>query len=302
MAITIRQTANGFFRVQHYRTKRKALVSEKTVPNENEPLKTRDYVAESLSRAKRTIIDYADNNEFNYFVTITFDQKKIDRTNGELLYNQIKKAFKYYKKVYCPTLKYLLVPEMHQDGNFHFHGLVKIDYVLDDNGNAVPPTDLTRHYDKFKHCHYWRSRYFFDHFGAVRFDKIFANSIACSRYISKYITKETEKAFPLTYLCSRGLKKSQILWHDEFDSDLLDVLLAYQADNQVQELEAAGVLKPPFKNDFVTSYEFDGETAFQFFVEKLLQFGWHCDKMPIVKGSSLAYQYSIVSPDGACYI
>lgn len=297
MAITIKVTENGFFRVQHYRTHPTNQPKEKTAQNSNDAPKMRDYKGESLARAKRTIIDYADNNDFNYFVTITFDQKKIDRTDGELLYNRMKRAFRYYREYYCPTLKFLLVPEMHKDGNFHFHGLVKIDDVAE----GVPIDDLTRHYDRRKHCYYWRSQYFFEHFGAVRFDKIFSNSIACSRYISKYITKETEKAFPLTYLCSRGLAKSHILWCDETDSELLDVLFSYQSDELVKELTEQGVLKPPFQNEYVTSYEFDGETAFQFFEQKLLQFGWHFDRIPYDKGASLGFNYSIVSPDGVCY-
>lgn len=297
MAFTIKQTANGCFRVQHYRqrpSKKQHGITPKT---------ERNYKAESLSRAKRTIIDYADNNPFNYFITITFDKKKIDRTDGTLLYNRIKDAFRYYKDYYCPELIYLLVPERHKDGCFHFHGLCRIPDILYNDGSIMPPPDLSKHYDRWKHCYYWRSRYFFNTFGAVRFDSIFTNSIACSRYISKYITKETEKAFPLTYLCSRGLKKSTVIWHSDYDTDnnLIDVLQDYENDTAIQGLTADGILKPPFENDFVTSYEFDSETAFQFFLQKLLQYGWHCDIISSINGSSLCNSYTIVSPDGVCY-
>lgn len=300
MALTIKMTANGCFRVQHYRQR------PTKQNNPTTPLKEsngRNYKAESLSRAKRTIIDYADNNDFNYFITFTFDQTKIDRQDGRLLYEKVKSCMKYYKRFYCPDLIYLLVPEQHQDGCYHFHGLCKIPDIVCNDGSTMPPPDLTKHYDRIKHCYYWRSNYFFERFGAVRFDSIFANSIACSRYISKYITKETEKAFPLTYLCSRGLKTSTILWHSDYDSDsnLLDVIFDYESDTAIQQLTADGILKPPFKNDFVTSFEFDGETAFQFFTAKLLQYGWHCDIIPSINGTSLCNSYTIVSPDGVCY-
>ena len=84
-----------------------------------------ETLRQSISRTMRTIHDYALCNEFKYFVTLTFDRKKHDSTDIQKLKKQVGQWLNNYKKRKNPTLKYLLIPELHKDKeHFHFHGLI----------------------------------------------------------------------------------------------------------------------------------------------------------------------------------
>lgn len=64
------------------------------------------------------------------FITLTFDQKKVDRTDYDLLLKKIQKWLDNLRQKKCPNLKYLIVPEIHKrledNGKhaWHFHGLL----------------------------------------------------------------------------------------------------------------------------------------------------------------------------------
>jgi len=62
-------------------------------------------------------------NDFDWFLTLTFDKNKIDRTNAEEVFNCYKKYINNIKKQF-PNFKYMTFPERHKDNCFHFHMLV----------------------------------------------------------------------------------------------------------------------------------------------------------------------------------
>ncbi|MGN1003473.1 MAG: hypothetical protein ACI4O5_01460 [Oscillospiraceae bacterium] len=74
----------------------------------------------SMRRARANLRRLALANEFSYFVTLTLDPKKIDRFDGA--------AITLALGQWCDNmvrrhgLRYVLVPERHKDGAFHFHG------------------------------------------------------------------------------------------------------------------------------------------------------------------------------------
>lgn len=84
----------------------------------------------SVNRSKDNIYNIAMSNEWELFITFTFDR------NGDVFgvatdssdYNTVSKAISDWcnlrKKTDCPDLKYLIVPELHSDKvHYHFHGL-----------------------------------------------------------------------------------------------------------------------------------------------------------------------------------
>lgn len=77
----------------------------------------------SLKRTVDKIYDYANSNNWKWFCTFTFSQDNVERTD----YEQISKKFTQWlnnmRKRYCADMKYLVVPERHKDGSWHFHGL-----------------------------------------------------------------------------------------------------------------------------------------------------------------------------------
>ena len=84
-----------------------------------------EYFRQSISRTKRTIHDYALCNDFDYFVTLTFDRNKINASDLKLIKKQVGQWLNNYKKRKNINLKYLLIPELHKDKeHFHLHGLI----------------------------------------------------------------------------------------------------------------------------------------------------------------------------------
>lgn len=85
-------------------------------------------VRQSIRRTQDQVFALCDCNDFEWFVTLTFDSEKIDRTDPE-------KTVACYEKWImslqhkCPDMKYLTVPELHQYSYggkcLHFHILMK---------------------------------------------------------------------------------------------------------------------------------------------------------------------------------
>lgn len=74
----------------------------------------------SMRRARANLRRLALSNAFEYFVTLTLDPAKIDRYDGAA----VTKALSHWcdNMVRRHGLRYILVPERHKDGAFHFHG------------------------------------------------------------------------------------------------------------------------------------------------------------------------------------
>lgn len=78
-------------------------------------------------RSKTKITDYVKTNtDLIYFVTYTFSSKKVEsRYDEKKIYTSICDWLK--NRVKRKGLKYILVPEQHQDGAWHFHGFTNLD-------------------------------------------------------------------------------------------------------------------------------------------------------------------------------
>lgn len=76
----------------------------------------------SMRRARAKLRRLALANDFQYFVTLTLDPAKIDRYDGAA----VTKALGQWcdNMVRRHGLRYILVPERHKDGAFHFHGFM----------------------------------------------------------------------------------------------------------------------------------------------------------------------------------
>ena len=92
-------------------------------------------------RSKDTFMGYAKNNDWEYFITLTFSPEVVNRYDD----NAVKSLYSEFQR-WCvrrsPDVKMLIVPERHKDGAIHLHGLVsciEFDLILylDKNGNQV---------------------------------------------------------------------------------------------------------------------------------------------------------------------
>lgn len=76
----------------------------------------------SMRRARAKLRRLALANGFEYFVTLTLDPEKIDRYDGEAVVKALGRWCD--NMVRRHGLRYILVPERHKDGAFHFHGFM----------------------------------------------------------------------------------------------------------------------------------------------------------------------------------
>lgn len=166
-----------------------------------------EKLSNNLSRAKSKVNELALCNPWDYFVTLTIDKTKYDRYNlksyykdfSEFIHNLNKRRPKEDKIVY------LLIPEMHEDGAWHMHGLVQ---GLRDNDLYVNQNGYLswEKYDK--------------KFGYISLDHV-KDKDKVSNYIVKYITKDVDKNVKELgchlYYSSKGLKTAETLYRGHLE-------------------------------------------------------------------------------------
>lgn len=183
--------------------------------------------ARARARAKSAVFDLAlCNFDFCWFVTWTLNGEKFSRYDyksavknlGQWLDNRVRRK----------GLKYLIVPELHKDGALHFHGFVndKISvvpsgtYIRPDGGKPVKLATLKRQHLEPADCREvfnlsdWQNGYT----TAIR---LYGERVHSSAYISKYITKTTEKVGGRYYLSGGDLLRPMYLYaRENFPEDL----------------------------------------------------------------------------------
>lgn len=128
----------------------------------------------SVNRTKNTVYALALANNWEWFYTFTFDPAKVDSYNYDAVTKALKTWLDDTRRMYAPNMRYIIVPELHESGRYHFHGLFadvdKIPVVLGAGQSDIYnlPT-----YD----------------YGYTTASKIKDSDSTCS-YCLKYITKE----------------------------------------------------------------------------------------------------------------
>ena len=186
--------------------------------------KERDYQEEARVRAFRKCVEYGLNNDWQYFVTITLDNKKVDSDNYNYVINQVLKEFVKVRKYYDKDFKYLLVPELSPKNNrLHFHGLVKFGKSLEQlkADGEIKYLGFNR---KFRN-RFYRYERFFKKFGASRLDEIVKDSPAIVYYIAAYLGKrkidnrKIDKIGSCYYYVSKGLRSAFKIKIDKTQAD-----------------------------------------------------------------------------------
>lgn len=161
----------------------------------------------NISRAKTFAREYALCNQWDYFCTFTISPEKYDRYNFKIYYKDFAKFINNYNRS-CKEVekvKYLLIPEMHKDGAWHMHGLIK----------GIRDEDL--YINQYGYISWIKYE---EKFGFISFDRI-RDIDLCSKYILKYITKDIcESVFSLgnhLYYSSNGLKKGEHLYRGHLE-------------------------------------------------------------------------------------
>ena len=175
---------------QHYGF-RPNLVAGPKAPAEHSDVK----LAASISRTKRSILELALCNDWDYFITMTLDEEKRNRFDLESWHKSFQEFLKYRRKRDHLNISYLLVPEQHGDGAWHCHGLIRgvmpLDLIPFSNMDKAGylSKDGKRLPRKLRESDYLNWRDFQNSFGFCSLGRL-VNCDAVSFYITKYITKD----------------------------------------------------------------------------------------------------------------
>lgn len=177
-----------------------------------------EKLPENIRRAKSKVFELALCNDFAFFCTLTFAQDKVkNRYDLESCMKSFAKWLNNYNnRRVSSAVRYLLIPEPHQDGAWHLHGLV----------SGIPEVDL-RQFQIEEHLPFHiRKELAKGHqvFQWMSYDKKFGyctlspirSMDAVSKYITKYVTKElgcsVKELGAHLYYRSHGLKQKELVY------------------------------------------------------------------------------------------
>lgn len=176
----------------------------------SEQLEWSDRHESNLIRRRRQVREYALCNKWTYFATFTLAESKANRFDLGSFYKRFGEWVGNYNKRFGTSLKYLIIPEQHKNGAWHAHGLL---------AGVATDSIITNKYG------YLDMPYYAQRFGFISLSPV-RNNEAAAKYITKYITKETDctalEKNRKGYLHSRGLAKavriSECVVPDDFPS------------------------------------------------------------------------------------
>lgn len=167
-------------------------------------------LATNISRAKSKVFELAYCNEWEYFFTGTLDKSKYDRKDLEKFHKDITKWISNYNKYHDTDIKYLFVPELHEDGeSWHMHGFLKNlpveflhQFVIGDRMGKY----IAKKVRNGEVVYNWPA--YAKKFGFCDLEPIKIHEAVC-KYVSKYINKNLGKCVSDVgahlYYHSRGL-------------------------------------------------------------------------------------------------
>lgn len=203
---------NKTFR-QNDETEQKNKNFNKSYQNENRnEQQVKDCQRISIKQTKNRIYDIARANEWEWFITLTFDRKKKDSSDYDEVTKSLQNFLENIRKRQCPNIKYLIVPELHADGkHYHFHGLLA-------NCNNLCFT-YSGHCDKKSNKPIYNIAKWTCGFSTAT---QIEDSSRASSYITKYITKEcciilkNKKRYYASHNVNKPIEEYVIVDFDEF--------------------------------------------------------------------------------------
>ena len=174
--------------------------------------------ADNICRARSRVRELAFCNSWEWFVTITLNPDKQDRTDLGRLKTRWNQALKDYAVKYGARPRYMMIPEHHKDGRaWHLHGLM----------SGLCPESMERNPNGYRDIPFFRRRFGWTSLSPIK------DRERCASYVTKYITKDlgSVESGKHLFFASKGLNGATLL----FQGDLM--------------------LPWSFENDYVKIYE-----------------------------------------------
>ena len=216
---TVYYYTDFLYRVVKFKRSRDGLALRE--PNQE----SQERFLQSYSRSRSKVLQYSLCNKWDYFITITVNPDWFDRWNLDDIYSSIYDFFRMYRSRYGP-ISYLLVPERHEDGAWHFHGFICgiLDCHLSSFIPGIHPQKLIR-------AGYLNFGMLADVIGFVSLSEL-RDPVAAGFYITKYITKEHahDDFYQHLYYHSQGLKTARPVADCYTSNVALDDCLSFESD------------------------------------------------------------------------
>ena len=183
------------------------------------PVKSDDSTrfSQSLSRTKSRIFELAMCNEFRYFCTFTQNKELRNRFNLDEFRKDFAQLVRNLNRTRTEDnkIKYILIPEEHKKGGWHMHGLLQgltgedlREFTLEEK----LPHKIRNQLINGEKVYNWEK--YSKKFGFFTCTAI-KDNIACSKYITKYITKDLQQNALENnrhlFFASQGLKGRETL-------------------------------------------------------------------------------------------
>lgn len=173
----------------------------------------------SCKRSLEKVYQYAMCNRWDWFFTLTFNPGLVDSMNYDVVLAKVRKWFNNVHSRYAPDIGYLVVPEQHKSGRWHFHALVSDAGALEfvDSGHKSHG-EVIYNIPQFR----W---------GFTTATRV-QDTKKVSSYLCKYITKDLCRSTQnkRRYLSSKNLRLPDI--QEQFiPNHIKPLLLAEMADN-----------------------------------------------------------------------
>lgn len=199
-----------------------------------EELRKRKNARDSYRRTLNKIHDLARCEKWTMFYTLTFSPDVVDRQDFALCMKKARKWFDNLRQRKAFGLKYLIIPELHEDkASWHIHGLVCDDmgvkYV--DSGKKDKQGRVIYNVESWK-------------FGFSTATEI-ADAQKVSSYVLKYITKD---------LCERSLGQRRYFRSNNLSEPIVTELLSSEVfdDGFIHNLVHCEKILASFGYDNVT--------------------------------------------------
>lgn len=162
----------------------------------------------SVKRTKKKVYDYARSNDWGWFVTFTFNKHLVDRYDYDSCVSKLSKWFNNLRRS-SPGVSYVVVPEKHKDGAWHFHGLFA---GLCDSEIVWTGKYVVKRVERLGRSKFVRTDQKIYRIGKYKLGWMTATEITDKErvvsYITKYVTKDMMKGLygRKRYWCSRNLQ------------------------------------------------------------------------------------------------
>lgn len=169
---------------------------------------------DSIRRSRDKVFDIVKMNEFDFFFTGTFsDDCGFDRYNADEVCKKVN-TFMYNLVKRGKILRYIFVPEFHEDGAVHYHGFIKSTNTLRFRFAINPHTGKVIRKGKQRHCIFnWLDW----HFGHTTLMRCYGSVDNMTKYFCKYITKSAD--FPMKHRYYAGGDIVRVVPTDYVDLD-----------------------------------------------------------------------------------